>query len=204
MNAHFIYTRKGTGHLLSEITSPSPPPHLSSTHLVDTYSWPIEVSLHSLQTSWLHSCYYLLLRTLQWGYTSLLIQQLLTLCWWQKEKGGGGWDVGGGLGWYVQKVCACEWGGWWWGGVERYGCRRKRQKSPWGKSASINNQVTPGALQLLELPQRDVNVSRIALVKLQLPKPFKNWKKKNPPLFLRRSKSAKVCIFSVLLENGDQ
>lgn len=49
------------------------------------------------------------------------------------------------------------------GGVKRYGWKRKKPK---GKSASINNQVTPGALQLLELPQRDANVSGIASVNL--------------------------------------
>ena len=32
--------------------------------------------------------------------------------------------------------------------------KRQGEKSK-GKSASINNQVTPGALRLLELPQRD-------------------------------------------------
>lgn len=104
------------------------------------------------------------------------------------ERGGGGvrefemWEEG--------------WGGLWGGGVERYECRRKRQKSPRGKSASINNQVTPGALQLLELPQRDVNVSGIALVKLRLPKPLKNRReKKRIPCFFKSSESAKMCFF---------
>lgn len=67
---------------------------------------------------------------------------------------------------------------WWlWGGMcgcfgevrwgwERYGSRRMRKKTPRGKSASINNQVTPEALQLLELPQRNGDVFGIALVEL--------------------------------------
>lgn len=44
--------------------------------------------------------------------------------------------------------------------------RERDREKPKGKSASINNQVTPGALQLLELPQRDANVSGIASVNL--------------------------------------
>lgn len=42
----------------------------------------------------------------------------------------------------------------------------KETEKPKGKSTGINKQVTPGALHLLELPQRDANVSRIASVNL--------------------------------------
>lgn len=53
------------------------------------------------------------------------------------------------------------------GKVEKYGWKREGgREKPKGKSASINNQVTPGALQLLELPQRDANVSGIASANL--------------------------------------
>lgn len=52
------------------------------------------------------------------------------------------------------------------GGWERYGFMRMRKKTPRGKSASINNQVTPEALQLLELLQRVRDVSGIALPEL--------------------------------------
>lgn len=51
-------------------------------------------------------------------------------------------------------------------GVEGYGSRRRRQRETQGKRVSINKQVTPGALELLELPQRDAVVSGIASVKL--------------------------------------
>lgn len=50
MSTYFMYMRKETGHVPSEIASPSPP-HLSSTHLVGTYSWLVEVSVHLLATS---------------------------------------------------------------------------------------------------------------------------------------------------------
>lgn len=50
-----------------------------------------------------------------------------------------------------------------WKGMDR---RERDREKPKGKSASINNQVTPGALQLLELPQRDANVSGIASANL--------------------------------------
>lgn len=56
--------------------------------------------------------------------------------------------------------CVCIWRVEW-KGMDR---RERDREKPKGKSASINNQVTPGALQLLELPQRDANVSGITSV----------------------------------------
>lgn len=43
---------------------------------------------------------------------------------------------------------------------------RDRERETQGESVGINNQVTPGALQLLELPQRGTIVSGIASANL--------------------------------------
>lgn len=44
--------------------------------------------------------------------------------------------------------------------------RERQGEKTQGESVSINNQVTPGALQLLELPQRGTIVSGIASANL--------------------------------------